>query len=696
MSSYSGDDDLFPREGNPFEITKAVDFTDREIDQLWVDWPAPGGFAEFINIRSPMPRIFLGGKGTGRTHLMRRFSAPVQVIRGNTNPIEQVLNDGVLGIYVLCSGLNSSRFRGRGQHDEFWQSAFAQYVDLWLAQAALAAFGTVSSTNPPTQDAERSIVDAIQHLLHGVDGQRADSLVDLQNGLFLAQREIDLAINNAALHREIPVDLTIRSNRGDLVFGIPAAIQECYAPLRDVRFLYLIDEFENFDAPQQEYINSLIREKKAGSSFVVGVRTYGLKTLATLGGQEENRIGSEYEEVRLDENYIGSGKDTFGDFCRLMVGRRLSDFGLMENSTPDELGDRLAEFFEVPDADYEEQQIIRRYPERERPYLTRLNHDLLEHRRSWSETPIRQKDVDFVVDAVRIPSRPLLEKANCLLIYRAWAEGADLIQTAQEILDTRPSADGSRLIGPNAAQQSILDHYRTDLLAQLCDDRRGQVLYSGMDQFITMSGGLPRNLLVILKNVHRWAIFNGEKPFTDHKISLDAQLKGVRDATEWFFSDAKPLGEDGKHVHNAIAQLGNMLRLFRFSNKPVESSLSSFSLDLSRCSVRTREVIDLAEKWALLVRIDPGQKHRNSGLIEEKFQLNPLLSPRWDLPTARRGVIALRFDEADAIFDPERREVFPIVLNDRLARMNVPFRSRPGHHPSQQAFDWDTHRDGAD
>ena len=694
MSSYSDTDDRSLRQGNPFEITKAVDFTDREIEQLWVDWPAPGGFAEFINIRSPMPRIVLGGKGTGRTHLMRRFSAPVQVIRGDEDPMEQVLKDGVLGIYVLCSGLNSSRFSGRGQDEQFWQSAFAQYVDLWLGQAALAAFATVSLANPPTQDVERNIVDTVQQSLHYSDDQPANSVTELRNSLFLMQREIDLATNNAALRREVNADVTIRSNRGDLVFGIPSAIQKFYAPLQAVRFLYLIDEFENFDGPQQEYINSLIREKKAGSSFVVGVRTYGLKTYATLGGREENRIGSEYEEVRLDQSYISTGKDTYGDFCRRMVGRRLSDLGLMENITPNELSERLAAFFEVPDADYEEQQIIQRYPERERPYLTRLNRHLVEYSQSWSQTPIGQKDVDFILEAVRVPSRPVLEKVNCLLIYRAWADGADPMETAEEILDTRPSADSSGLVTPNAIQQSILDHYSNDLLAQLCYDRRGHVLYSGMDQFITMSGGLPRNLLVILKNVYRWAVFNGEDPFTDHKISLDAQLKGVRDATDWFFADAKPLGEDGEHVHNAITQLGNMLRLLRFSDKPVESSLSSFSLDLSRCSPRTREVIDLAEKWALLVRIDSGQKHRNTGVIEDKFQLNPLLSPLWDLPTARRGTMALRFDEADAIFDPARRDVFQTVRNERLARMNAPFRSRPGHHPLQSAFEWDTNGNG--
>ena len=86
MSSYSDTDDLSLRQGNPFEITKAVDFTDLEIDQLWVDWPAPGGFAEFVNIRSPMPRIVLGGKGTGRTHLMRAFLGPCSGHSGRYKP----------------------------------------------------------------------------------------------------------------------------------------------------------------------------------------------------------------------------------------------------------------------------------------------------------------------------------------------------------------------------------------------------------------------------------------------------------------------------------------------------------------------------------------------------------------------------------------------------------------------------------
>ena len=42
MSSYSDADDLSFGQGNPFEITKGRRFHRPEIDQLWVDWPAPG------------------------------------------------------------------------------------------------------------------------------------------------------------------------------------------------------------------------------------------------------------------------------------------------------------------------------------------------------------------------------------------------------------------------------------------------------------------------------------------------------------------------------------------------------------------------------------------------------------------------------------------------------------------------------
>ena len=66
---------------NPFNITKAVDFNDQEINDYWVDIPSGEGFAAMAKPTSPMPMLILGGKGSGKTHLMRYFSYPLQRIR---------------------------------------------------------------------------------------------------------------------------------------------------------------------------------------------------------------------------------------------------------------------------------------------------------------------------------------------------------------------------------------------------------------------------------------------------------------------------------------------------------------------------------------------------------------------------------------------------------------------------------------
>src|SRR5580658_7677338 len=117
---------------NPFDVTKAVDFNDEQINKYFVDMPA-GGFAAMANPRSPMPMLIMGGKGSGKTHLMRYFSYPLQKLRHQANLI-RLREEGYLGIYLRCGGLNAARFRGKGQTEEAWDAVFAYYMELWLGQ----------------------------------------------------------------------------------------------------------------------------------------------------------------------------------------------------------------------------------------------------------------------------------------------------------------------------------------------------------------------------------------------------------------------------------------------------------------------------------------------------------------------------------------------------------------------------------
>ena len=671
-TEHEQDREYIPPE-NPFAVTKATDLSDSEINDTWVDWPAPGGFVERVSIRSPIARIITGGKGAGRTHLMRHYSATVQVIRGGEDAIEQIRRDGVLGIYAPCSGLNSSRFRDRGQTPEKWQRIFGHYVDVWLAQVALAAFDAATKSLPPSQQEERAIATDVQDLFHGTGLSSGPSLADLRDDLHHMQRQIDLAVSLAAVRPGSSLDLPVQPAPGSLVFGVPAALRHHYKAFANITYLYLIDEFENFDDEHQRYINSLVRERTLGVSFMIGVRTFGFQTPHTLRTGEANKRGAEIDQITLDRGYTRDRQSRiYKDFCRKVVGRRLAKGNLTGDITASSFGDHLSSFFETTTVKEDEQAIIDRDSKRERTHLQRLADDLSTSPVNTRAPLLDPRDVSFIVDATRVPSRPLLEKANVLLIYRAWKRGWSLLDEAQRIIDSRSARDSSGGVPANQDQKRVMSHYSRDLRAQL----RGHETYTGIDTFINMSGSSPRNLLVILKNVYRWALFNSERPFAGGRISVEAQQAGVREAADWFFDDAKPLGDNGENVHDAIHRLGELFRRLRFADKLVECSLTSFSSDLTACSFRTREVVDLASRWALLVRVDKGQKERNTGLVEAKFQLNRMLSPRWELPIARRGALRLRADEMNAIFDPAEASAFSDVVRQRLERMRPPFGRR--------------------
>lgn len=227
--------------------------------------------------------------------------------------------------------------------------------------------------------------------------------------------------------------------------------------------------------------------------------------------------------------------------------------------------------------------------------------------------------------------------------------------------------------GYNCRQKKRLSHFQTDLFAQLLRECNLKQRYLGMSDFIDMSAGLPRNLLTILKHIYHWSVFNDESPFVGgNKISVFSQREGVLEASDWFFRDARIVESKGTVIQDSISRLATLFRDIRFSDKPAECSLSTFSVDLTSVSEKAREVIKAAEDRSLLINIPKGQRDRNTKRVDSKFQLNPMLAPRWDLPVHRRGAIALSTVEVNAIFDPEYKESLKKLVQIRIERMTAP------------------------
>jgi hypothetical protein len=665
-----------PAPQNPFDLVKATDLSDRQIADYFVDFPAGASLLDRIKPTSAMPMFIFGGKGSGKTHLMRYLSHQLLKTRRRDQTLRAAIAaDGYVGVYFKCGGLNAHRFAGKGQSDEMWQAVFAYYIELWLAQLMLAMLRDVLAD---AQDVPAALTRDLVRLFDVPPAMPIDSIAAFGGYLEDTQRTADVAINNSAITRQL--DIQILATPGKLAFGLPQAVARHLGDLANVRFVYLVDEFENLTESQQRYVNTLVRERQDPCTLKIGVRLYGLRTKETLSAGEENREDSEYEALRLDAELRERPADAQYKFAEDLVRRRLHAASHPGPSGVKE-GWTIADWFEADDSDpfmkTQFADLAKRYSERLPPYLTTLRSKLQDGLKTGVVPGVRSEaDLSAILEKLRTPLYPFVERTAVFLLYRAWAHGKSLPQAASEIAETCAAWVDGRV--PRQLEE-MLAHFRADLVAQLLRDAKMKQRYAGFETFVKMSAGLPRGLLTILKYVFTWSQFFGETPFTEGRISVKAQVEGVAQAAEWFFTEARAPGPSGPRVRDAMTRLGELLRDVRFSDKPSECSLSTFSADVTGLSQQAAKTLADAESWSMLIKVTGGQHDRNLGRVDNKYQVHPMLAARWDLPVMRRGALALSTEEVEAVFAPPNRGAFEAVLKKRLGAMTAPFFGKPAN-----------------
>jgi hypothetical protein len=651
-------------EENPFDLTKASDFTNTQINDYWVDMVAKDkkGLIDLIKPRSVMPMIILGSKGCGKTHLMRYCSEPVQLMRNNNDIIETIKNERYLGIYIRADALNAGRFFGKNQNNEIWYNIFSYYFELWLSLHLLEIINKVIKKTNNKQ--ERDIVKLISKLISNkVDIiETMDSLI---KSLEDNKKNIDRIVNNCAITRKIE-KFDIVFSPGDMLFGVPEIINSRIDILSDTIFIYLIDEIENFSEEQQIFINTLIRFRRGMTSIKIGARLYGVKTYNTsYPSNEKIKVGAEFEEINLDKFMRNEKK--YSLFIKKLVIKRLK---IYNNNISLDKSININSFFEVIDSDkyYSNETIkivtTRNKKPNERIYFNKLKENIKKY--------TLEKRINRIIENLIIPEYPLLEKLNIYIFYQSFLKkDIDLVELSEKIKYV-----AGLFITTNGKQKSktyyqSYQHFNNDLLAQLYREYERSIPYAGFETIIQLSQGAPRNTLSILKNIYRWAVFNGEEPFGTRKISIKSQTEGIADTAEWFWDDAQ-LDNNGNLIRIAINNLAVLFRYIRYSFKPTECDLSSFSIDIDILSKNARETIKNAENRSFILCQKNGRNGKNSQKINYSFQLAPILTPKWGLSQRRGGTIELSTELAEAIFCASK-EKFNIEIKKRLKSVSFEF-----------------------
>jgi hypothetical protein len=665
---------------NPFSITKATEFSDNEINEYWVN---VNQSHNILNTNELMPKYILGGKGCGKTHLLRYFSYPLQKIRKHSLS-SIIVEDKYIGIYSVLDGITSSRFKGKGVDDEQWKSAFEYYFELYICDILLNISKDFFSESLSEKYSEEEFVRDVSEKFYEnvINTKKVKSIDKLLLELSAIRKKIDIEIVNAAFKRTLDISaMKILFSPGDLLFGIPAILNSKIGMIKEVKFIYILDEYEKLFEWQKIFVNTLVWEKKQPCTFWIGARKYGYTTTQTKT-DEQIKPGSEFQPIFLDEIYQGND-ELYKKFAKELYINRLKKYYFNDLTT-----EQIEKQFSAKLEKYSEDKIIneirKRFNEKEYRHIAELRKKIKEGIESKiiDDTGNLDSKLDgFISDT---DNNPLEQKYKIYLLYKEWANWGTKKSKAFEISKkAKVNIDdiinfinqqyAAHLREEKTEFDNIKEKYKADFIAQIAyENNIKNTCYSGIDEFINLSWGNPRVFLLILKLIVEKSDLLGEKPMEEGSIiSLESQYQGVFETAKWFYQDVEIVGDAGKNLYKSLNSLSNLFQIYRFSDKPTETSVCAFNFGVESISSSANEYINRAKIHSLIIEVKD-RKQKNSGRKEMTYQLNKILAPLWNLPSSRRGIADLDTEMIDAIFDPCKYKTFESLYKEMKTRFTAP------------------------
>lgn len=654
---------------NPFALVKASDFSDAQIHELWVELGAPM-INKIIEPQLRTSKYILGGKGTGKTHLLRYHSYQVARLRyPHESGLETVIRQKYLGIFIRAANVDPGRFEPDPVDIAKWQRLFGVYLELWLAERLLEALTDIQATSPTSKFSDHAVLEVLTRSLHGAVGETFDSLSQFADWLQRERHSIDHAVDNAAFSGVL--DVRVSFSIGGLCAPLGRALQKWNPALADVSLIFMIDEIENFSTFQQEVLNSLIRYAEGVITFRVTGRLYSLKTMATMAKGEENREGAEFKTTTLDDllrDYKG-----YGDFAKAFVKRRLSVANLSVRTGRTDSFDPTEHLDDVdPSSFYEKAIDVLGIEPRPQDLARRFGATLSS---ADSKLKLNAEEAHRVSDLLLLGLPVLLQRLNVLLFCKKYRKAGTALVIAQELREAAEVLVACQGKGGRGTYATAYQHYSKDLFAQVCRESKiGGPIYAGFETFVKMSSGNPRNLLIVLGRMHEMAAFREMSFDKGQKLSVRLQTEAAIEAARFLLESDTNYGGMAEQAREAITKLALTLRTARFALSIPEVSPLAVSFAIEDMNDDAKANLNSALNYSLLFEVPSGRPDRNSQKVLKKAQLNPLLSPRWGLSIGRRGDLSLGKDLCDAIFGLGRASEFDMLLKALDSRWNNPFK----------------------
>jgi hypothetical protein len=235
------------------------------------------------------PCVLVGGRGTGKTTVLRSLSYEGQYALGGKSPDAL---DGLrfFGFYERVDTNRVRAFEGQELAEPDWVRIFAHYLNLSMCASILKFCAWYVAEADSADLLDRSTCGMVAKSMNlAPAGSPASLSAAIHDGLIALGAQVN---NVGAI---TPTGLSMQKQPVDLLM---AKVSEAFP---GKPFFFLFDEYENFNLYQQRIVNTMIKHSGPDYTFKVGVREFGFKTRATLNLEEKLTSPADYVLISIDE-----------------------------------------------------------------------------------------------------------------------------------------------------------------------------------------------------------------------------------------------------------------------------------------------------------------------------------------------------------------------------------------------------------
>lgn len=630
---------------NPFSEFDTNVMTAEQISELFTEPYDSFTIPESKIIEDKSPIIFIGGRGTGKTMLLRQFSYNVQkIVQTEKNYLEKVKRTKYIGIYFRIDKplLQSLSSLGRMTSlENFEEAIFTHFFELTIFKEYLEIIKILEKDINSLSQKEVLYDEILSELLSIFPLPQEVICDNIDDLLQFVIDEINY-IWDFQSEKAIDIDDTVKfSPKCNLILQGRLSDEFCKTKvfhllgLKDVSILLLIDEFESFSQKQQTVINAAMRyNKEYGIRLRIGMRPYGFKTYDTVNSEDFIKEGRDYSKIEFDNPLVKKQNNkSYFELIKRVASKRLA-------SVPMFVGTSIVEILgDEEDLESEAKDIVKGNTKHIELYLKEIN-------------KLRIFNGTLELDSLKNirDDNPLYEM-ECL---RLLLKGESLEYVEKALSDYK---NKEKSVEAKKFSDDYDKKYKLAFVFVLCSIyKREKKAYYGFSDYCYLSSGVIGSFIELCRRAFDLAYFKDRDNLNQGVISKEIQTEA---AYEYSYAERDMIcriAEHGKKLEVFVNNLGNAFSYIHRDLHLRYPETNMFPVD-SDLNDENKKLLEIACRWSLIFKKPNVQDSSAQNNTHDMYILSRVFSPVFKISYRTRGglnpIKKLTNDFFSTEFNPE-------------------------------------------